>query len=44
VRNTFFKGPGPQVAVEAFTIIVRLIELDVFWSRPFAQIVDIDVF
>jgi hypothetical protein len=44
VRNAFFKGPGPQVAVEAFTIVIRLIKLDIFRSRPFAEIIDIDVF
>jgi hypothetical protein len=44
VHHTFFKGPSPQVAVEAFTIVIRFIELDVFRSGRFAEVVDIDMF
>jgi len=38
-----FKRAGSRVAVQAFAIIVGLIELDIFWARRRAEILNVNV-
>ena len=41
VRGTFFKGPGPGMAVQAFPVVIRVVKLNRMHRRP--KPVDVDV-
>jgi hypothetical protein len=41
--RTFLERPCPFVAAQAFSIVILLIQLDVFRRRRPAEIVDVDM-